>query len=359
MEKKYIIAPHRAIVLLLVSAVLSACGVAMTEGEKWLDSQKDAPEMNIAGMWDSPEWGKANFKQEKREISGMLGDYPVRGVVSGNNLYLLMYAGDKVHYSAKLKASDENTFQGSYSKYSIIDQPRSGSDYIRPINLRRVSKDVSPGSTDAVRSQAPQEGKSTQERVAAIPAETKPVVIERIKLRDRAEKNFSDQDLQKMIKERNFFNRQFNPGGNFPNDFVDNGDGTVTDKVTWLMWQKGGSSSEMIFDAAAKYTQELNSSRYGSYGDWRLPTMEELCSLLEGTPNKNGKFIDNLFDFRQEVCWSADENQQYISMRSKGAFSVNFGRGETSAGAADRFMHTGGGSTTLSRFYVRAVRTAE
>ena len=358
MEKQLFVMPHRAIVFLLVAAVLSACGVAMTEGEKWLDSQKDAPEMNIAGMWDSPEWGKANFKQEKREISGMLGDYPVRGVVSGNNLYLLMVAGDKVHYSAKLKASDQNAFQGSYSKYSIIDQPRSGSDYIRPINLRRVSKDVSPGSTDAVRSQAPQEGKSTQERVAAIPAETKPVVIERIKLRDRAEKNFSDQDLQKMIKERNFFNRQFNPGGHFHNAFVDNGDGTVTDKVTGLMWQKGGSPSEMPFHATGKYLDELNSSRFGGYGDWRLPTMDELCSLLEGTQNKSGKFMDNLFDPLKGTCWSADENQQYSGTRrggpAKAAFCVNFSGGETSAGTAERFQ-----PTIESRYYVRAVRTAE
>ena len=156
----------------------------MTEGEKWLDSQKDAPEMNIAGMWVSPEWGKANFKQEKRDVSGVLGDYPVRGVVSGNNLYLLMYAGDKVDYSAKLKASDENTFEGFYSKYSIIDESRGGSEYIRPISLKRVRKDVPVGDTDAGRSQAPQEGKSTQEHVAAIPADTIPEVIERIKLRE-------------------------------------------------------------------------------------------------------------------------------------------------------------------------------
>jgi len=271
-----------------------------------------------------------------------------------------MYAGDKVHYSAKLKASDENTFQGLYSKYSIIDQPRSGSDYIRPINLRRVSKDFSPGDADAVRSQALQEGKSTQERAAAIPTETKPEVIERIKLRDRAEKNFSDQDLQKMIKERNFFNRQFNPGGSFPNDFVDNGDGTVTDKVTGLMWQKGGSPSDMIFNAAGKYVQGLNSSRYGGYGDWRLPTMEELCSLLERTLSKSGKFMDSLFDPAQSLCWSADVNPSYRTVNSwnvQAAFWVNFIRGETSAGVADRFLASS--QAPQSRYHVKAVRTTE
>jgi len=199
-------------------------------------------------------------------------------------------------------------------------------------------------------------------KVAAVPPKTKTEVIERIKLRDRAEKNFSDQDLQKMIRDRNFFNRQYNPGGNFPSAFLDNGDGTITDKVTGLMWQKGGSPSEMTFYAAGKYVQELNSSQFGGYGDWRLPTMEELCSLLEGTPNKSGKFMDNLFDPIQEICWSADENQQYsgtrVPARVKAAFCVNFSRGETSAGVADRFI-PGGAATSESRSYMRAVRTAE
>ncbi len=49
-------------------------------------------------------------------------------------------------------------------------------------------------------------------KVAAVPLEAQPEVIQRIKLRERAEKNFSDADLQKMIKERNFFNKRLRPG---------------------------------------------------------------------------------------------------------------------------------------------------
>jgi hypothetical protein len=194
-------------------------------------------------------------------------------------------------------------------------------------------------------------------KVASVPPETKPEVIDRIKLRDRAEKDFNDQDLQNMIKERNFFNRQYNPGGSFPNAFVDNGDGTITDKVTGLMWQKGGSPSEIPFYDAGKYLEELNSSRFGGYGDWRLPTMEELCSLLEGTPNKSGKFMENFFDPTQSICWSADENQRYSGTRVpfavKIAFSVGFTRGETSAGIATKVHNY------ENLYYVRAVRTAE
>jgi hypothetical protein len=58
----------------------------------------------------------------------------------------------------------------------------------------------------------------------------------------------------------------------------------------------------LTFEAAGKYVQELNSSRLGGYGEWRLPTMEEICSVLEETPNKSRKFIENLFDPAQSLC---------------------------------------------------------
>jgi hypothetical protein len=129
------------------------------------------------------------------------------------------------------------------------------------------------------------------------------------------------------------------------------------------MWQKGGSLSEMTFDEAVKYTKELNSSRISGYGDWRLPTMEELCSLLEADPNKNGKFIDSLFDSTQAVCWSADENQHYsgtrVGVSVKVGFCVMFSEGGTFAGIADKFVPGGQASIAQSQYYVRAVRTAE
>jgi hypothetical protein len=198
-----------------------------------------------------------------------------------------------------------------------------------------------------------------KERVAAISAGPKPEVTERIKLRDKAEKNFSDSDLQKMVTQRNFFHSKSYPEGNFPNDLVDNGNGTITDKVTGLMWQKGGSPSEMKFDAAVKYVEDLNSSRVGGHSDWRLPTMEELCSLLEGTPNKSEMFMGDLFDPAQSLCWSADVDPKARptgGIAVQAAFVVNFVRGETSVGIADKFASP---NMTQGSYYVKAVRTAQ
>ncbi|MBW2573098.1 MAG: DUF1566 domain-containing protein, partial [Deltaproteobacteria bacterium] len=67
-----------------------------------------------------------------------------------------------------------------------------------------------------------------------------------VSLRSQA-KQISDKDVKAMLTTYNFFDRTKNPGGAFVNDFVDNGNGTVTDRATGLMWQKDGSSDGMTW----------------------------------------------------------------------------------------------------------------
>jgi hypothetical protein len=126
----------KVILVLSISLFFISCGVPMTKGEKWLYSKKENPEINISGTWVSPEWGVATFKQENKDVTGSLGDYPVKGIVSGNTIYLLMYSGKRVHYSAELKASDNNTFKGVYSKYAIVAEVINNPNYLtRPMSL--------------------------------------------------------------------------------------------------------------------------------------------------------------------------------------------------------------------------------
>ena len=54
--------------------------------------------------------------------------------------------------------------------------------------------------------------------------------------------------------------------------FVDNGDGTVTDKKNQIMWQKADNGREVTFENAERYCKTL---RLGGYADWRLPRPEE------------------------------------------------------------------------------------
>lgn len=59
--------------------------------------------------------------------------------------------------------------------------------------------------------------------------------------------------------------------------FTDNEDGTVTDKVTGLMWQQG-DNPRMNFHEASAYCKKLN---LGGHTDWRLPNIKELNTILD------------------------------------------------------------------------------
>jgi hypothetical protein len=129
------------VALIVISVLyLQACGVSMIKGENWLASKTDKPEIDVSGAWSSPEWGVANLKQEGKNVTGMLGDYPVKGVASGNDLYLLMYSGDKIHYFAELKAADKNTFKGLYStKYGSIDEAKNAPVLTKPMSFTKAA----------------------------------------------------------------------------------------------------------------------------------------------------------------------------------------------------------------------------
>lgn len=59
--------------------------------------------------------------------------------------------------------------------------------------------------------------------------------------------------------------------------FTNNGDGTITDNLTGLMWQQAGDDSGQIdWTSALNYA---NTRTLGGYGDWRLPNIKELRSL--------------------------------------------------------------------------------
>jgi len=97
-----------------------------------------------------------------------------------------------------------------------------------------------------------------------------------------------------------------NPDGTYKNDFQTGNDRTVCDRATGLMWQRKGSDQAVSWQAAGDYIRELNRSRFDGYDDWRLPTLEELLSLMENSWQNGDLFIDEAFEEKQRSCWSAD-----------------------------------------------------
>ncbi len=77
------------------------------------------------------------------------------------------------------------------------------------------------------------------------------------------------------------------------NRYTDNGDGTVTDNRTGLMWKQcveglsnspacdTGSAATYTWQEALAQAQTVNGTGFAGYSDWRLPNRKELASLIE------------------------------------------------------------------------------
>ncbi|MBF0554586.1 MAG: DUF1566 domain-containing protein [Nitrospirae bacterium] len=66
--------------------------------------------------------------------------------------------------------------------------------------------------------------------------------------------------------------------------FIDNGDDTVTDKLTDLMWTKNANmAGDITWLQALNYVATMDYSSSGTYGhiDWRMPNRTELRSLAD------------------------------------------------------------------------------
>jgi hypothetical protein len=98
-----------------------------------------------------------------------------------------------------------------------------------------------------------------------------------------------------------------------PRSFRDNGDGTVSDLTTGLMWQQDPGDKMTSSEALAA----LEEFRLGEYKDWRLPTVKELYSLI----NFNG---------RDPSGYTGDDTKGLLPFIDTSYF--NFKYGDTSQG---------------------------
>ena len=123
------------------------------------------------------------------------------------------------------------------------------------------------------------------------------------------------------------------------NSFTDNGDGTVSDASTGLMWSQGDSVTGMTWQAALAWVQTKNAANYLGHNDWRLPNAKELHSLVNyaNAPDYNGlPTIDTTYftctgivnengtaDF--PYYWTSTTHATYNGMGSSAVY-IAFGR---------------------------------
>jgi hypothetical protein len=77
-----------------------------------------------------------------------------------------------------------------------------------------------------------------------------------------------------------------------PNQYTDNGNNTITDHLTDLIWQKAPFSDSLSWEQSLTYADTLTTA---GFNDWRLPNIKELQSLNDETrinPSINSTYFN-------------------------------------------------------------------
>ncbi len=160
-----------------------------------------------------------------------------------------------------------------------------------------------------------------------------------------------------------------------PPAYRDNGDGTVSDLNTGLMWSKGLDGRKLTPDEAKETARKLT---LGGHSDWRVPTIKELYSLIDfrgytgfsgerqfnSVPQNAVPFINtDYFDFSYgdvshgeryiDAQWLSSTRYVSTTMGNMDTvFGVNFADGRIKGYGYKRR----GTSRVVKTFYVRYVR---
>ncbi len=150
-------------------------------------------------------------------------------------------------------------------------------------------------------------------------------------------------------------------------DYTDNGDGTITDNASGLMWLEVDLGVAVDWEEALSLAE---SSEFAGYDDWRLPDVKELQSIVDYSgsyPAINQDYFtctelsenENYYFWTSTSAYFSDASPEYNS-----AWYVAFGYTSHGAGAV-RFSPKYEGSDALSEGEdnilnsVRLVRTVD
>jgi serine/threonine protein kinase len=133
---------------------------------------------------------------------------------------------------------------------------------------------------------------------------------------------------------------------NRPESFIKNRlyaneDNTVTDNATGLNWMQTEPKDPLTVQEVEGFIKTANAKTPDSSNPWRLPTVNELLSLMQPTKNKNGLYLDNAFKTPNAAYWSADTYSESLTWYVDFSFQV-----------VDYNLND-------SRYYVRLVRNVE
>lgn len=120
--------------------------------------------------------------------------------------------------------------------------------------------------------------------------------------------------------------------------YTDNGDGTVTDSITGLVWQQVDDGVTRTWEEALTHCEDM---ALGDKTDWRLPNVLELQSLVDYS--RYNPTIDPIYQCRSAAYWSS--STVVSSIPHTHAWIVGFAGG-----------HWGAVMKTDNRIFARCVR---
>lgn len=111
------------------------------------------------------------------------------------------------------------------------------------------------------------------------------------------------------------------------NEYIDNGDETITDSSTGLMWMKNDNGEGINWKVALTYAE---TSEFAGYDDWRLPNVKELQSIVDygyspsaTNPDEVGPAIDPIFNCTPIINEAGDDDYAYYWTSTSALFQEN------------------------------------
>ncbi|OFX19141.1 MAG: hypothetical protein A2041_15240 [Bacteroidetes bacterium GWA2_31_9b] len=120
------------------------------------------------------------------------------------------------------------------------------------------------------------------------------------------------------------------------NNYTNNGNGTITDNATGLMWMQNDNGEGIIWENALSYAENFE---FAGYSDWRLPDIKELQSIVDYTRSPettSSAAIDPLFICTQitneagetdyPYYWSGTTHANWSTVSGGNATYISFGK---------------------------------
>jgi hypothetical protein len=215
-----------------------------------------------------------------------------------------------------------------------------------------ASADTTPKTEEAAPERpAEKQAETAQAEQPSAPAKApapKPATVAKLVDLRSSYKSFRDkkhtQQSQRKVKKLYDKKVAGTPEATSPERFIDHGDGTVTDQLTGLMWQKD-ITDKNLSSFVLEYSDRNRRKHLGGFADWRPPTTEELYFLLlsaidnpkmpitlpehgqglwtgDQVPNSDGVGAGYVFGFLYEPVLGGIEAELKVPT-STGRFSLN------------------------------------